>query len=103
MLKILLLQIYPYWNVNLSERNKAASELALQIYPYWNVNRLKEQVAQCADLASNLSILECKYDYLWDCFNNRQTSNLSILECKYYNGVEIESKSNTFKSIHTGM
>ena len=55
--------------------------MKLQIYPYWNVNDDDVYYAVEEGIASNLSILECKYITLF---------------CSKQMGRD-------FKSIHTGM
>ena len=99
-----ILQIYPYWNVNLQGLIKLFLQCLLQIYPYWNVNKLSSvcvkypallqiypywNVNKAATIEINLDDTLQIYPY-WN-VNKReesyfisqdQPSNLSILECK---------------------
>ena len=78
---VILVLIYPYWNVNKIKKvntipyprfNLSILECKLEdeylacvftkvlIYPYWNVNREWVQAILAGNAGFNLSILECK-------------------------------------------
>ena len=57
----LLVEVAPYWNVNLEEQMKFKIPYIVEVAPYWNVNLGSDNGTDCSGLCRSSSILECKF------------------------------------------
>ena len=78
--KVIVVLIYPYWNVNEIKYFVQFADRNVLIYPYWNVNHDFVLVPELFDTRFNLSILECKYET-----NVRTNVRQTVLIYPYWN------------------